>query len=194
MVDTAETIGGGPAGATVARGRIRTEVRVPAYQRMHADRPPERVELGDRQPAPHAVRTHGLWFDVPASALGGVPDGEVPAALRSAGEALRVAAAVMCQTDTVDVGLQIQMERAPVRIILSEIEEGGNGLTTTIFSDLPGLLRRALRRLENCPNCAEDTGSRGCPKCVTADRGHARSVFRAGGITVLRHLSTDLVD
>lgn len=107
-----------------------------------------------------------------------------------------MAAALVCSTDPVDIGVHIDgdgTDNEAVTLFLTDIEDGGNGLTHAAYRHAPQLLRRARSRLEGCPNCATDPTSRGCAKCVALQWGDTRAVYRPGGIEVLRRLEDEVV-
>jgi len=194
VITREESSGGSLPLASVNRGIVSTEVSVPAYRYFEGSVPGTRVVLGARALSPLVTETEGLWFDLPPGWLDGIAKVDQLPALTSAGEALRLAAALVCSTDPIDIGLHIDAGELPTRIYLSDIEEGGNGLTRTVFQHCDDLLRRARERLEGCPHCAPDSESRGCPKCVTALWGDPHSVYRLGGIGILGRLEQEVLE
>jgi DEAD/DEAH box helicase domain-containing protein len=188
--------GSGPGPAALRRGPVLFHISVPAYYRIPASQlaQPEFQALGAAEPPPRETRTEGTWFEAPIGWLDDLDVEDRLPAVRSAAEALRTSAALLCSTDPADVGLHTDVEVPGLafRIVLSDIEAGGNGLTRQVFGQPADLLSGALAILEDCPHCSTEPESRGCPRCVTTHWGDERDVFRLGGIELLQRLDSQL--
>jgi DEAD/DEAH box helicase domain-containing protein len=180
-------------GGKVSWGGLRVTVSVPGYYTQHAHGR-QYTALGSRALAPWVTNTFGVRVDVPWAWLTGVEGGEDEAALRSVAQALRIAGALKCTTDLADIGAILDEDESKGgRVIhLSDMKEGGTGISEMIFDEAPAVVASALAILRDCPNCSANPRSRGCPQCALPDWASESQVNRTGAIAILELLVADL--
>ncbi|PFH55476.1 hypothetical protein XA68_18201 [Ophiocordyceps unilateralis] len=141
----------------------------------------------------------GMWLDVPKRALEILRNRQLnlAAAIHAAEHAImsllptfvisapedvrtecKVALKEFARTDT--------QRKRPARLTFYDVKGGanGSGISTKAFDHIDGLLRAALRRIENC-QCHQ-----GCVECVASDtcKGFNEVMSKAGSQVVLRSL------
>lgn len=88
---------------------------------------PEYQPLGVAAPPHYELDTHGLWIEISALAMEGIPTEDREPAVRSAIESLRISAALLCSTDPDDIGTHVEVSPSFDRIVayLADNEAGG---------------------------------------------------------------------
>lgn len=171
----------------VLRGNVQLTLRVTRYREVRSGkRPGDFKLLGDLAPPPRQVETEALWFDLtPLDGAWAVPE----AAGTSLAGALRLAGALLCSTDPGDLTCHIEAgPGAGMRIFVSDVTPGGDGLTRELFERWQDLIDGALRIFCRCPNCTKNPASTGCPSCVAPQFGGMETVDRRGAIVLLKSL------
>ncbi len=133
-------------------------------------------------PPENVYRTQGMWFDLPSDVTEAVPDGVLPGALRTVGEAIIRAAPLLRFVSPGDLsasiawpeklkhdqaGVFVGPHATPIRLHINETVLGGAGLAKRLHEERVELLKRAKALLRECPRCsARRARSNGCPRCV----------------------------
>lgn len=147
--------------------------------------------LGRSAPPPLEYMTQAFWLTFSPNWLAQHPLVEREAGLYSLAGALRLATAIEELCDPLDIesmGFLEHPDTGLPTLLVYDTVPGGIGITDTAFSRLPSLLMRAEQILADCPHCATNPESRGCPYCVTAQYGEETTINRHIALELLSRL------